>query len=170
MLMAAMAVALIAGSASASELSATVGYQDQGIYAASATLAGSVSDNFVVDATGAMDWNNSGNNVAQRVEVAGTLFNDRFAVRTAIGSHFGDADFGYFSVTPSVSFDVPYTDTFVVSARYRNALDTANNYETYGLGVRAGWNVGPVLLSTGIASYKGDSDYTEYTVGVSRSF
>lgn len=167
MLLGALALTLIAGSASAVDLSSTLSYQDSGTTVATATVAGPVVGPFVADLTGAVEVNNDV--WTQRVEIGGSLFNDRFAVRAALGEKFGTSDFMYYSFTPSVQLDVPYTDKFVVSARYRNSFED-NNYETYGAGVRAGWNVGPVVLSAGVAAYTGDTEYTEYTVGVSRKF
>lgn len=167
MIFGALALALTAGAASAADFSATVGYQDRGTYTSSVSVSAPVGP-VVGDLTGVFEANDKWNKT-QRVEVGGTLFNERFAVRAAVGEYFGGHEFSYYSVTPSVQFDVPYTDKFVVSARYRNAFD-ADGYETYGVGARASWNTGPVVLSAGAAVYTGDADYAEYTVGVSRGF
>ena len=167
MLMGAIALALVAGTATAADLSGTVSYKDNGVYAQSLTVSG--QNRFgVLDATvineSRDDWQSN-----QRFEVGNTFVAGTTRVRLAVGEYFGEDDFAYYSVTPSYALNVPYTDSFVVSARYRNAFDYSG-FETYGVGTRAGWDVGSVRVSAGFATYRGDSEYNEYTLGLSKKF
>lgn len=167
MIMGAIALALISGTASAADLSSSASYQDRGVYTASVSLADKIGP-VKADLTGVAEINEDWYQT-HKLEVGITPQFNRVAVRVAVGEYFGRDNFSYYSVTPSVTLDVPYTDAFTVSARYRNSFGNVG-YETYGFGAKAGWDVGSVRVSVGAAKYYGDSEYAEYSMGVSRSF
>lgn len=168
MLIGALALSLIAGTASATDFTVRGSYQDTGAYTASVTAAGPRVGSFDSDLVVRTEGENQFGEVND-LEL-GVTYGDRFTVRGALGFAFADNDVAsYYSVTPAYNLDAPFTDSFLVRAQYENAFD-ADNFETYGYGVEAGWNVGPVGVTLGIDSFFGDHEYNEFTVGVSRKF
>lgn len=168
MLIGALALSLIAGTASATDFTVRGSYQDTGAYTASVSATGPQVGGFNSDLTLRAEGENQFSEVTD-LEI-GATYGDRFKVRGALGFAFANSNVeSYYNVTPSYALDVPLTDSFLVRAQYENAFD-ADNFETYGYGVEAGWNVGPVGVTLGIDSFFGDHEYNEFTVGISRKF
>jgi hypothetical protein len=57
-------------------------------------------------------------------------------LRIGVGEKFAGKDFSYYTVEPIVTYKATQQLSFNASARYRNAFDTANNFQTttYKLG------------------------------------
>jgi hypothetical protein len=167
-LIAALAASMLATTANAADFTVRGSYQDTGAYTASVTAAGPRVGSFDSDLTVRTEGENQFGETND-LEL-GITYGDRFTVRGALGFAFANDDVeSYYSVQPAYRLDVPFTDSFLVRAQYENAFD-ADNFETYGYGVEAGWNVGPVGVTLGVDSFYGDREYNEYTVGVTRKF
>lgn len=167
-LIAALAASMLATTANAADFTVRGSYQDTGAYTASVTAAGPRIGSFDSDLTIRTEGENQFGETND-LEL-GVTYGDRFTVRGALGFAFANDDVeSYYSVQPAYRLDVPFTDSFLVRAKYENAFD-ADNFETYGVGAEAGWNVGPVGVTLGVDSFYGDREYNEYTVGVTRKF
>lgn len=167
-LIAALAASMLATTATAADFTLKGAYQDNGNYVAEAAVSGPQIGKFDSDLTLRSEGKYSLGDVND-LEL-GVTYGDRFTVRGALGFAFANDDVeSYYSVQPAYRLDVPLTDSFLIRAQYENAFD-ADNFETYGVGAEAGWNVGPVGVTLGVDSFYGDSEYTQYTVGVTRKF
>ncbi len=167
-LIAALVASMVATSANATDFMVRGSYQDTGAYTASITASGPNVGSFDSDLTVRTEGENQLGEVND-LEL-GVTYGDSFTVRGALGFAFANDDIAsYYSVRPAYRLDVPLTDSFLVRASYENAFDAAN-FETYGYGVEAGWNVGPVSVTLGVDSFYGDREYNEYTVGVTSKF
>jgi hypothetical protein len=166
-LIAALVASMVATTANATDFTVRGSYQDTGAYTASITASGPRVGSFDSDLTVRTEGENQFGEVND-LEL-GVTYGDRFTVRGALGFAFADEVDSYYSVQPAYSLAMPFTDSFLVRATYENAF-YADNFETYGYGVEAGWNVGPVGVTLGVDSFYGDSEYNEFTVGVTRKF
>jgi hypothetical protein len=167
-LIAALVASMVATTANATDFTLRGSYQDTGAYTASVTASGPRVGSFDSDLTVRTEGAGQLGDVND-LEL-GVTYGDRFTVRGALGFAFADGDAeSYYSVQPAYRLDVPFTDRFLVRANYENAF-YADNFETYGVGAEAGWNVGPVGVTLGVDSFYGDREYTQYTVGVTRKF
>lgn len=167
-LIAALAASMLATTANAADFTVRGSYQDTGAYTASVIAAGPRVGSFDSDLTVRTEGENQFGEVND-LEL-GVTYGDSFTIRGALGFAFANDDVeSYYSVQPAYRLDVPFTDSFLVRAQYENAFD-ADNFETYGYGVEAGWNAGTVGITLGVDSFYGDSEYNEYTVGITRKF
>jgi hypothetical protein len=166
-LIAALVASMVATTANATDFTVRGSYQDTGAYTASVTASGPRVGSFDSDLTVRTESENQFGEVND-LEL-GVTYGDRLTVRGALGFAFADEVESYYSVQPAYSLAMPFTDSFLVRATYENAF-YADNFETYGYGVEAGWNVGPVGVTLGVDSFYGDSEYNEFTVGVTRKF
>jgi hypothetical protein len=166
-LIAALVASMVATTANATDFTVRGSYQDTGAYTASVTASGPRVGSFDSDLTVRTEGENQFGEVND-LEL-GVTYGDRLTVRGALGFAFADEVDSYYSVQPAYRLDTPLTDSFLVRATYENAF-YADNFETYGYGVEAGWNVGPVGVTLGVDSFYGDSEYNEFTVGVTRKF